>query len=177
MKSTSVRRLESPAKRLSVAKLCVALVVSYSSGTSSLNFGQVEHQKAENEAHDQTQNAYHDGDRAQPPFASRVPQDAEQDTQGAEEDREDEEGYRPGDYPGDRQVPATPAGRMTLGRSEKVVAARSWCSFRQRYLSPHSTKAQSRALCRLHPQESDLWAASSTEGRLRSSPCMPGMRP
>ena len=99
MKSTYVRRLESPANRLSVAKLCVALVVSYSSGTSSLNFGQVEHQKAENEAHDQTQNAYHDGDRAQPPFASREPQDAEQDTQGAEEDREDEEGYRPETIP------------------------------------------------------------------------------
>jgi hypothetical protein len=84
VKSTSVRSLESPAKRLSVTKLCVALVVSYSSGTSSLNFGQVEHQKAENEAHDQPQNAYHDGGRAQPPFASREPQDAEQDTQEAE---------------------------------------------------------------------------------------------
>jgi hypothetical protein len=36
-------------------------------------------------------------------------------TQETEEDRDDEEGYRPGDYPGDCQISTPPAGRTVFG--------------------------------------------------------------
>ena len=77
MKRTSTSGPENPANCLSDAEQRIAPVDLYSGGASFLNSGRVNHEKAQNEAHDQTQNAYHDGYLAQPPFAPREPEDAD----------------------------------------------------------------------------------------------------